>query len=318
MVACAFIWLAALAGAEPNLLTNPGFEIEQDSQPADWALYVKPKPGAEGGLDREVFSEGSHAIRLRTAEAYPEEPANNWSQNLLRNLSGETLVVGGLIKTENASGADIWLQCWRRNPWGVLYVAHTSDTHPISGTTEWTPVAMKVAVPKDTDFVTIRCVLKGKGTAWFDDLRVTDVTASASTDKEVKAMSDDLAKGNSPSAATGEAKRENLPPVPREEPKKEDIPAASKEDAKVDILREAESLADTLRSLKESNEVLRKELGEVRDELKDVRGKLEKAQRASAGPNANKPAPSQKPKPARRVPPLVPRGFDWEDLPDAL
>jgi len=305
MVACAFIWLAALAGAEPNLLTNPGFETEHDSQPADWSLYVKPKPGAEGRLDDKVFAEGGHAILLRTTEAYPEDPANNWSQNVLRNLSGETLVVGGLIKTEDATGADIWLQCWRRNPWGVLYVAHTSDTHPISGTTDWTPVAMKVAVPKDTDFVTLRCVLKGKGTAWFDDLRVTDVTASASADKEVKTMSDDLAK-------------ESVPPAPKEEAKKENVPPAPREEVKTDILREAESLAETLRSLKESNEALQKELGQVRKELKDVRGKLEQAQRTAAAPSPNKPAAPLKSKRARRVPPLVPRGFDWEEIPDAL
>ena len=296
MIACACIWLAALAGEEPNLLMNPGFETVDASQPSDWSLYVKPKPGAEGRVDDQVFSEGSHAIMLRTEEAYSEDPMNNWSQNILRNLSGETLAVGGLIKTEGATGADIWLQCWRRNPWGVLYVAHTSDTHPISGTTEWTPVAMKAVIPKDTDFITVRCVLKGKGTAWFDDLRVTDTTVSANAGKDDKATPDGSAQV-----------RENLPPAPREEAK----------DAKTDILREAESLADTVRSLKESNETLLKELGEVRDELKDVRDKLEKAQRASATQNPKQAAPPKKPKPVRRVPPLVPRGFDWEMLPDA-
>ena len=291
MLTGAFIWLISLAGSDANLLLNPSFENETAGQPADWALFVMPKPGAEGRLDDQVFRDGKRAAMLRNAEAYPDEPANNWSQNIVKGLAGETLIVGGLIKTDDATGADIWLQCWRRNPSGVLHVARTSDTHPVSGSTDWMPVAMKVAVPKETDFVTLRCVLKGKGTAWFDDLRVLDAAAGVNADREVKALSDDLAKDK--------------------------IESAPKDDVKKDILRETESLTDAMRTLKETNEALRKELGQVREELQDVRRGLQQAQREAAVPAPNKTVPLPQSKPVRRVPPLVPRGFDWEELPDA-
>ncbi len=291
MLTGAFILLISLAGSGGNLLLNPGFEDGTGGQPENWSLFVMPRPGAEGRLDDLVFCEGKRAAMLRNTEAYPNEPANNWSQNIVKDLAEKTLIVGGLVKTEGAGAADIWLQCWRRKPWGVLHVARTGDASPVSESKDWTPVAMKVVVPKETDFVTLRCVLKGRGAAWFDDLRVLDATADESVDRQVKALSEDLSKGK------GES-----PP---------------KDAVKKDILRETESLTATVRALKETNEGLRKELSQVREELDDLRRGLQETRRDAAASSPEKAGPMPESKPGRRVPPLIPRGYDLEELPDA-
>ena len=291
MLTGAFILLISLAGSDGNLLLNPGFEDGTGGQPENWSLFVMPKPGAEGRLDDQVFCEGKRAAMLRNTEAYPDEPANNWSQNIVKDLAEKTLIIGGLVKTENASGADIWLQCWRRKPWGVLHVARTGDASPVSESKDWTPVAMKVVVPKETDFVTLRCVLKGRGAAWFDDLRVLDATADESVDRQVKALSEDLLKGKGKSAP--------------------------KDAVKKDILRETESLTATMRALKETNDGLRKELSQVREDLDDLRRGLDETRRDAAASSSGKAGPLPESKSGRRAPPLVPHGYDLKELPDA-
>ena len=289
MLSSVLILLFFLGQSGENLLRNPSFENAEGGKPTDWALFVMAKEGSEGRLDDKIFWHGSRSAVLLNAKAYEDEPNNNWSQNIVKDLVGKTLIFGGLIKTEKADGADIWLQCWRKDPWGVVSVARAGDTSPLSGTHDWTPVAAKVSVPKETDFVTLRCVLKGAGTVWFDDMRVIDAGAKDTVEDEVE----DLAK--SVSAGKGQSKKE----VER------------------GLLRDAKSLAEGVKALKETNESVEKELSQVREELKDLKRQLEKARPGLPGSAAEKAAVSPELGKGPRVPPLVPHGSDWKELVNA-
>ncbi len=160
--------------AQNNLVANGTFETGGDS-PDHWELFVMPPtypddPQAEGRLDSTAVS-GARSALLRNPQPYKKEPYNNWSQQLTGPLAGKKLTVKGQIRTENATSASIWLQCWRKNPLGLVHVA---ETQAVTETKDWTPVEVTFTVPESTDFAILRCVLRGKGTAWFDDVEVLD------------------------------------------------------------------------------------------------------------------------------------------------
>jgi len=168
----------SLPVAAENLLANPGFERLERGMPTGWHLFVAPMDGAEGSIDAENVLGGRYAVRLHNPKPYDTEPANNWSQNILEDLGGQKLVVSGSIKTREATEAAILIQCFRKDPWGVLLFETTSTDSPVYGTTDWTRVEMQIEVPRGTDFLVLRCVLKGRGTAWFDSVDVEDAQSA--------------------------------------------------------------------------------------------------------------------------------------------
>ncbi|MCX5759063.1 MAG: hypothetical protein NTU83_11255 [Candidatus Hydrogenedentes bacterium] len=250
-------WLYA---AEVNLLHNAGFEALDGGMPAYWNLFVQPEPGAEGRLDTQTFTEGARAAYLHNPDTYAKDPCNNWSQNLSNAVAGKTIVAGGSIKTSGAASGAIWVQCWRRDPWGMLRLASTADALPVSGDTDWIPVAVKFAVPSDTDFVVVRCIVRGAGSAWFDDLR--------------------LFEAGTETAPLAERSASAPPPNP---PVKEATVAAAS------LARETAAMAKTIESLRDANEALRRDLAQMREEIADLRERL--APREQPAPPPKKAVP---------------------------
>ena len=291
MIICAIALSALVAAPAGNLLSNPGFdEVDGRGMPTHWDVFVLPMKGAVGRLDSEPL-EGLYAAMLHIPEAYPEDPANNWSQDIIEKLGGQELTVSGNIKTETATEAAIWLQCWARSPLRVIAVASTSTDSPVYGTQDWSRVQMTVQVPEATEFVLLRCVLKGMGTAWFDQLRV------------------EVAKpeGDSIVAASDSAVRDNDSGAAREDPLRE--------------LRDAnEAMAKALEALRETNESLVAQIAQLQKQFDRLQTL---AETSPALPRATVPkprglgglriSPRSVPPPTRTpspiLHPLVPRGF---------
>jgi len=341
--------LALVCGAE-NLLLNPGFETIYGDRPGHWELFVAPESGATGGADKTTAHDGDYSVRLHNPRTLPRDPCNNWSQNVELDLAGATLHVQGHIKVEEATQASVWLQCWRKSPWGTVRVATTGDSAPVSGTMDWTPVEMRVAVPDGTDFVTLRCVLNGQGTAWFDGLSVTKVGASTSpsdesdssdpsdksdlSDSSDMAPAEDAAPAESPLAPTATeevaAAAEAEPAVA--EPAVAEPEAAAPESAQEapggtpaaeDAVAAMGGVLDEIRALSETNQALVDQSDRLRQEIENLRRELE-ALRASRGtfeaPDGRMPAgavsglPGAMAEPSRKVPPLVPHGYNLEEM----
>jgi hypothetical protein len=163
------IMLGLNAGAE-DLLKNPSFEIVSNGAPADWSVFVQPKQDATSFLDQRVAKDGSNSVKLSIGSPYIEDPANNWSQNILADLRGKRLRLKGYIKTDNAAEAAIWVQCYAKDPLKLTSQESTSSKGLLTGTNDWTAVEATIDVPSATDFVVLRCVLRFRGTAWFDAL----------------------------------------------------------------------------------------------------------------------------------------------------
>jgi len=271
------VWLAAVVSvvciADENLLRNTGFEVTDGGMPVSWNLFVQPTPGAQGRLDTQVFAEGAHAAFLHNPGSYVKDPCNNWSQNLFAEVAGKTVVAGGRVKTSGTASAAIWVQCWRRDPWGVLRVASTGDAMPVSGDADWTPVAIKVTVPSDADFVVVRCVLRGVGSAWFDDLRLVE----AGADADAVAVSE---KPPVAPASPGVSARDNA--------------------VAAELARETAALSKEIETLRNMNEALRHDLTRMRDEIGALKEQVESREQPGATTTDAVATPHTS------VPPLVP------------
>ena len=233
--------LASPTHAE-NLLVNPGFESrDSEGMPRPWSLFIMPKKGAAGRLDSAAMH-GESSVMLHTSKAYETEPANNWSQVIITDASSKDMRLTGYIRTENATEAALWLQCFSKSPARVIAAQTTSLRTPVQGTNDWTPVEIKLKAPRDTDFLVVRCVLKGKGTAWFDSIELR-------FDDEEPVPLEDL--------------------VPADD--SADFEGWEQSDLGQDILTISESIQKSIRELESSNSVLIQQIATVRRELEAYR-----------------------------------------------
>ena len=294
-----------LAASGENLLVNPGFdETGEDQAPRAWDLFVMPMPGALGRTDGGAL-DGPTVAMLYNPEAYAEEPYNNWSQIIdTPPAAGTVLAVTGSIRTADSAEGAIWLQCWRKGPTRVIGAVTSDETTRVAGDTSWTAVAMKLTVPQDTEFLVLRCVLKGKGRAWFDSLSVAtapDAAAAADAPKleplDTKVAHDD-GKDAEPEA-TATATPPEPPPAAATPPTGDDLATTLRETnaALIEALREFRATND---SLLQQITALQAELNSLRTEVKSV---------APAVGVGAAPVDSAVPEPPH---PLVPRGHKFE------
>ncbi|HIJ66557.1 MAG TPA: hypothetical protein HPP77_11475, partial [Candidatus Hydrogenedentes bacterium] len=270
---------AAPAG---NLLTNPGFEERTGDQPKGWSLYLMPREGAEGRLAAETASEGTYSVFLRVPPGSENEVINNWSQNVIADLGGKELLVRGMIKTEEAVEAAIWIQCFRKRPFAVLRANTSSTDAAIWGTRDWTPVEMRVRVPEDADFITCRCVLKGSGAAWFDAMEVDDA-APVPDDADVAQTPED---GEAPDKAQD---------------------AGGERDGAVReaVIASQHALIEANRALRETNRILAAQVAALEGEVHALRERVLSLQERNPLVIPQAPPVAA---PSTRMPPFVPHG----------
>ncbi|MCP4640415.1 MAG: hypothetical protein GY851_08285 [bacterium] len=311
--------LALLAMAGPawaaNLLGNPGFEKLRGDTPDRWSVYVAPQEGAEGTVEGDPVHAGKYAVRLHIPQPYDKEPANNWSQNVIEDVGGTSLRLSGYIRTHDATEAAIWIQAFRRDPWTLMHMATTSTDTPVYGTRDWERVEMTVDVPKYTDFVVIRCVLLGHGTAWFDDVALEEVgPGDEGQDKapvdpralELAPLTDLLDAPGKDDAATSKAGSQAARGLRETRKALEDTHetlrmmnrTASDDASRRGLIETHEALMEANRQLLDMNRLLQERLKQLRDENQRLREDL-----AESGPRTPRTAP----------PPLVPHGVIWKD-----
>lgn len=267
--------LASLGAWGDNLLLNPGFEdLDARGNPAGWSVFVMPLEGATGEVSAEA-AEGVQAVVLRTEAPYDEDPANNWSQVIFGDLEDTEFLVRGTIRTEGAGEAAIWLQCFSRERVRLLAAQTTTSTARLSGTNAWTAVSMRLYAPKGTDFMMLRCVLRGTGAAWFDSIEV----------REAPPEEDDATPKLRPAQ------------FDLHEPLEQDILAEN-------ILQVSRAMQETVRSMEKRNTELLDRILSVQEELNAYRTELRESQNTALEPLES----------GRSKHPLVPHGFVAEGV----
>ena len=140
--------------------------------------------GARAVWDAEVSYQGQRAVMLANEKRYPREQYNNWSQNVLGIAEGREITVSGYITSEKVTEAALWIQCWAKAKRDLLGFATTTTVFPVRGTTDWSLREASLEVPEGTGIVTVRCVVSGTGTAWVDDIRLTEKVESVESDEK--------------------------------------------------------------------------------------------------------------------------------------
>lgn len=298
--------------AAGNLVGNPGFEELVAGQPARWDHYVHPQEGAFARVDGEAH-DSRYCVMIHAPTPLPENPVNSWSQNLFGDFAGRTFRASAYIRAEEAREAAIWVQCWRKRPLALLDTATTTSTSPVYGTSEWRRVEVLFDAPEGTDFMTVRCVLRGQGTAWFDQVAVREngeedppapddapETAPEGTDAAAETPKPPPPRAASTGAPAPRAARVPArhitadPPAPAPEPR-ETGPAMQR------LRAENRRLREEAGALARDNAGLTLEVMRLREEIRALREAWDTVL-----------APAE-PEPAR-VPPLVPHGADWRTL----
>jgi len=285
------VFLAApVFQAEGGLVANRGFEDSAGGLPVRWNAFVMPQEGAVGKLDRNPLS-GEYAAMLHTPLPYDKEPTNNWSQNIIAELSGKKLRLSGHIKTREATEAAIWVQCWQKRPLRLLKLVNSSTDAPMYGTREWEEVTAEFTVPANTDFLTLRCVLLGTGTAWFDDI---DLAEASKADEDEAAPEDEAKQDKAPSEGAFRIKvvgpdGVEYPEVtlgtPESHAEEGDIAALMAQlEAEIGRLSEANmALADALDEIRADNAQLMDEVLTLRLELREAEARQSGEARRTAG-----------------------------------
>mgnify|MGYP005853559463 CR=1 FL=1 len=288
MLLTGIILTAFCLGAEGELLANGGFERTNGALPAQWHLFVLPQPGAVGRIETDAHA-GAHAAMLHTPLPYERDPINNWSQNVHADVAGKTLILRGAIRTQEATEAAIWVQCWKQGARLPHAVFSTRDTVPFQGTRDWEEVSQTIKVPAATDFLVVRCVLLGTGSAWFDEISLAPKAAALPAPAADNEDSD-------ANAETQDTKAETPPKPTNEGVKQDEIDAMRKEFAQ---LREANlALAEALDALRETNSTLLEQMRRLKADL-SARAEPDAAEMA---------APDSAP------PRFGPHGILWEDF----
>lgn len=278
--------LLAVASHAENLLKNPGFETTAGNVPAEWNVFVQPKDDASATLDQRVAKDGSNSVKLTIGSPYLEDPANNWSQNVLEDLRGKRLMLRGFIKTEGVGEAAVWVQCYQRNPLRMILQESTSSNGLLTGTQDWTPVHVTINVPMTTDFVVVRCVLRFRGTAWFDGLSLEVENGDPSGVKKPEVS---LRMPDPPS----------MPELPRVEVPSKPSPAEAAE-----LLEAHEELRKANAALQSSNAAMSKQIEDLRKQIEALKRQInETAQAARELKEQQQAAPVEREQPVQVPPP---------------
>lgn len=288
-----------------SLLANSGFEhLDLNGEPMYWDHFVLEQTGARASVS-DIAHSGGYSIMLYTPEPYDDEPFNNWSQNVTAKLAGKEVEISAHVKTDSVTEAAIWLQSWRRRPLRLIETATSSSETPIYGTHDWREVRFTATVPDTADVVVLRCVIRGTGSVWFDDVELRLKRGAPDFDVE-------FIEGPEERAYT--------------KPKTE--PAPPKEEDEVQSLVDANrALQDALNSMRKSNQSLAKELDDMRSERDKLRADLELLLRTQRDLHRQINAgdlllpllqggtdSTELTRPSPPTPPIVPRGYDWNDL----
>lgn len=146
-------------GQEANLVANGGFEEEQNGAPVGWRVMARE---GDGGVVADAPAEGAKALRLSGSGRRP------------------TMCVSTPLPVQ--AGATYLLR-WRCRTEGVSQIAYASaaagrkrmvwDGAGVSGTMDWQERASLLTVGPDATELSLQLVGGTRGTAWFDDVRLS-------------------------------------------------------------------------------------------------------------------------------------------------
>jgi len=140
--------------------------VELKKFPLDSLDGVLTRNGVQ--LDKQNSSDGKGSLRIIASQPLTVR---------LFEVSGidvedARLIYRAKVRTENVEGM-AYLEMWCHFPGKGDFFSRGLQT-PLSGTTNWTTEETPFFLKKGEkpDFIKLNFVVKGKGTAWIDDIRI--------------------------------------------------------------------------------------------------------------------------------------------------
>ncbi len=159
-----------------NFAVNPSFELDgdRDGGPDGWKDMAFDSPAT---LLWDSDHSRSGRCSLRIADSFREGNQRDWKQSTGRWHSSPRPIEPGSeyslevwIKTQNVTGQAYAHLAWQQ---GSRWLSENA-TSRLSGTSDWQKVTLKAVAPEEADSLVISMNLaRSKGTAWFDDIRVS-------------------------------------------------------------------------------------------------------------------------------------------------
>ncbi len=166
LVIVAIVTPLELSGQRP---LNLGFErrsVDGNARPWGWSATRVPST-IEIHLDESVSREGRRSLRVARPSTGESDSHDVLRLHIPPHFAwGHEVVVQGWVRSANADGGGrLRLEVWEPGE-----VVAADSTGWLTGTTDWTPYELRVAVDSSAMYVVIIPEFRGSGTIWFDDL----------------------------------------------------------------------------------------------------------------------------------------------------
>ncbi len=156
-------------------ITNGGFELNEADNPIGWKLQDNEE-GQKAELSTELPHSGKYCIKINH-DSINQKSKCFATQSEIYIQGGEKYRFEGWVKAKNSKGT----AGWRINFGNVA--SHSNDFSVQEqfldggpGTYDWKKVSGEFTAPEDTNSANITTLLKGTGTAWFDDFEITSLS----------------------------------------------------------------------------------------------------------------------------------------------
>ncbi len=159
-----------------NFCENPSFEEDRnrDGEPDGWRAMSFDSP-AQLAWDDGISRSGRRGARIR--DSFREGEPRDWKLATGRWVSAAYPVEPGSeyhldvwVKTENATGQAYAHLAWQE---GSRWLSE-DPTERLSGTHDWRKLSVTATAPPEADTLIVSLNLaRSRGTAWFDDVRVS-------------------------------------------------------------------------------------------------------------------------------------------------
>ncbi|WP_181813485.1 peroxidase family protein [Gaiella occulta] len=155
--------VVAAAPAVTSLVPDPDFELS----PTPW-FFTNGAGTFTWATDQSLSP--THALKIVTSASTLSRWLTNTS--LVAAQAGRTYTARVSAKTSGVAGAArLTLTFWNASS---VYLGVTADSASLAGTQDWTPLTVSRQAPAGTAFVRVELRLNGPGSAWFDNLLLSD------------------------------------------------------------------------------------------------------------------------------------------------
>lgn len=169
----------ASPASEAQQLVNGGFEEAGDGDlPAGWAIN-QARPDVSFRRVTDLKRTGQAALEISVGPSAPV----NWyilRQRIDKLDKTARYELSGWIRVadiRDGPGGYLAVDFYRESGERISFV----QTEILAKTDDWRRVAVSFSVPEQTAYMSVNCLLYGRGTAWFDDVELRATPPSLNT-----------------------------------------------------------------------------------------------------------------------------------------